>query len=86
MGDNDELLGIVTDGDLRRMMNKQKDFSTLQAKDIMSATPKVISPEEYAASALAIMQDKSITQLVVVEQKKLLGFVHLHDLLKEGLA
>lgn len=84
--DNDELLGIVTDGDLRRMLRDQKDFSTLQAKDIMNATPKVVSPEEYAASALAIMQEKSITQLVVVEDKRLLGFVHLHDLLKEGLA
>lgn len=89
VGDNDELLGIVTDGDLRRMLNRvadQKGFSTLQAKDIMNATPKVVSPEEYAASALAIMQEKSITQLVVVEDKRLLGFVHLHDLLKEGLA
>lgn len=86
VNEQDELLGIVTDGDLRRMLRYQKDFSTLQAKDIMNATPKVVSPEEYAASALAIMQEKSITQLVVVEDKKLLGFVHLHDLLKEGLA
>jgi arabinose-5-phosphate isomerase len=86
VGDNGELLGIVTDGDLRRMLRDQKDFSTLQAKDIMNATPKVVSSEEYAASALAIMQEKSITQLVVVEDKRLLGFVHLHDLLKEGLA
>lgn len=86
VNEKDELLGIVTDGDLRRMLRDQKDFSTLQAKDIMNATPKVVSPEEYAASALAIMQEKSITQLVVVEDKRLLGFVHLHDLLKEGLA
>jgi len=86
VGDNDELLGIVTDGDLRRMLRDQKDFSTLQAKDIMNATPKVVSSEEYAASALVIMQEKSITQLVVVEDKCLLGFVHLHDLLKEGLS
>ena len=86
VGDDDELLGIVTDGDLRRMLRDQKDFSTLQAKNIMNATPKVVSSEEYAASALAIMQEKSITQLVVVEDKRLLGFVHLHDLLKEGLA
>jgi arabinose-5-phosphate isomerase len=86
VGDNGELLGIVTDGDLRRMLRDQKDFSTLQAKDIMNATPKMVSSEEYAASALAIMQEKSITQLVIVEDKRLLGFVHLHDLLKEGLA
>lgn len=86
INEKDELLGIVTDGDLRRMLRDQKDFSTLQAKNIMNATPKVVSAEEYAASALAIMQEKSITQLVVVEGKRLLGFVHLHDLLKEGLA
>ncbi len=86
INEQDELLGIVTDGDLRRMLRDQKDFSTLQAKNIMNATPKVVSAEEYAASALAIMQEKSITQLVVVEGKRLLGFVHLHDLLKEGLA
>lgn len=86
VSDNDELLGIITDGDLRRMLRDKKDFSTLQAKDIMNATPKVVSSEEYAASALAIMQEKSITQLVVVENNRLLGFVHLHDLLKEGLA
>lgn len=86
VNEKDELLGIVTDGDLRRMLRDKKDFSTLQAKDIMNATPKVVAPEEYAASALAIMQEKSITQLVVVEDKHLLGFVHLHDLLKEGLA
>jgi len=86
VGENDELLGIVTDGDLRRMLRDQKDISTLQAKDIMNAQPKVVSSDEYAANALAIMQEKSITQLVVVEDKRLLGFVHLHDLLKEGLA
>ncbi|CAH0996005.1 Arabinose 5-phosphate isomerase KdsD [Emticicia aquatica] len=86
VNEKNELMGIITDGDLRRMLNNQKDFSTLQAKDIMNATPKVISPEEYAANALAIMQRQSITQLVVMEDKVALGFVHLHDLLKEGLA
>lgn len=91
VNENDELMGIITDGDLRRMLKRvsvynQKDFSVLQAKDIMNASPKVVLPDEYAANALAIMQEKSITQLVVVEDKKALGFVHLHDLLKEGLA
>ncbi|WP_064196209.1 MULTISPECIES: SIS domain-containing protein [Emticicia] len=86
VNDNNELQGIITDGDLRRMLNKQQDFSNLRAKDIMNATPKAVSPDEYAASALAIMQEKSITQLVVVEGRQLIGFVHLHDLLKEGLA
>ncbi|WP_259013939.1 KpsF/GutQ family sugar-phosphate isomerase [Emticicia fluvialis] len=80
-----QLLGIITDGDLRRMLNKKQDFTSLKATDIMTATPKTTSPDEYAVNALALMQEKSITQLVVVEEGKLLGFVHLHDLLKEGL-
>jgi arabinose-5-phosphate isomerase len=86
VNEQNELLGIVTDGDLRRMLTAQNDFSMLKAKDIMNPTPKTISADEYAANALAIMQEKSITQLVVVEEKAVLGFVHLHDLLKEGLA
>lgn len=86
VNEHNELLGIVTDGDLRRMLTTQNDFSMLKAKDIMNSTPKVISADEYAANALAIMQEKSITQLVVVDEKVVLGFVHLHDLLKEGLA
>jgi arabinose-5-phosphate isomerase len=90
VNEQNELLGIITDGDLRRMLKRtaahnQQDFSILQAKDIMNATPKVISPDDYAANALAIMQEKNITQLVVVDNKKVEGFVHLHDLLREGL-
>ena len=85
VNDENELLGIITDGDLRRMLNKQQDFSILQAKDIMNASPKVISADEYAANALALMQEKNITQLVVVDNKKVEGFIHLHDLLREGL-
>ncbi|WP_337042768.1 KpsF/GutQ family sugar-phosphate isomerase [Emticicia sp. 17c] len=83
--ETDTLLGIITDGDLRRMLNKQPDFATLKAQHIMTSSPKTISPDDYAATALALMQEKNITQLVVVEDSKLLGFVHLHDLLKEGL-
>ena len=83
--DENRLLGIITDGDLRRMLNKQQDFGSLKAKDIMTLSPKATSPDEYAVNALAVMQEKSITQLVVVEDGILLGFVHLHDLLKEGL-
>ena len=86
----DELLGIITDGDLRRMLKRvaarnQPDFSTLKAKEIMNPTPKVIAADEYAANALAMMQQKNITQLVVIEGRKVEGFIHLHDLLREGL-
>jgi arabinose-5-phosphate isomerase len=82
---NNDLVGIITDGDLRRMLNNTNDFSTLRAKDIMGISPKIIHPDEFAVNALVKMQDMNITQLVVTEDKKVLGFVHLHDLLKEGL-
>ena len=82
---NNDLVGIITDGDLRRMLNNTNDFSTLRAKDIMGISPKIIHPDEFAVNALVKMQDMNITQLVVSEDKKVLGFVHLHDLLKEGL-
>jgi arabinose-5-phosphate isomerase len=82
---NNDLVGIITDGDLRRMLNNTNDFSSLRAKDIMGISPKIIHPDEFAVNALVKMQDMNITQLVVTEDKKVLGFVHLHDLLKEGL-
>jgi arabinose-5-phosphate isomerase len=83
--ENDELAGIITDGDVRRMLNQYDNFAGLLAKDIMTISPKAVSPDAYAVEALQIMQEKNITQLVVVQNNKPLGFVHLHDLLKEGL-
>lgn len=82
-----QLAGIVTDGDLRRMLNR---FNTLQleglcASDIMTPSPLCIHPDDYAAQALKIMQDRSITQLIVAVDNQIKGFIHLHDLLKEGL-
>lgn len=82
---NDELLGIITDGDLRRMMEKYKNFTGITAQDIMNTSPCTVQPEDYAVHALHTMQEKNITQLVVAHEGKALGFVHLHDLLKEGL-
>ncbi len=81
------LAGIVTDGDLRRMLNQHRETELfhLTARDIMTPSPIAIAPDEYAVIALQLMQARSITQLVVVEDGKLKGFVHLHDLLKEGL-
>ncbi len=81
----DDLVGIITDGDLRRMLNKYENSTGLTAKDIMTAAPKMIEKEEYAMEALKIMQEKNITQLVVTEGKKMRGFIHLHDLIKEGI-
>jgi len=80
-----ELVGIITDGDLRRMLNKYDSTQGILAGDIMTPSPLTIEPDQYAAEALAIMQQKSITQLIVTKAGKFEGFVHLHDLLKEGL-
>ncbi|MBB6611221.1 KpsF/GutQ family sugar-phosphate isomerase [Pontibacter sp. Tf4] len=81
----DELVGIITDGDLRRMLDKYQSTEGIKATDIMTASPLTIEPDQYAAEAMAIMQDKNITQLIVTDSGKFEGFVHLHDLLKEGL-
>jgi len=80
-----ELLGIVTDGDIRRAMEKEDDLLKINAKDIMSTTAKSVEKGDYAVKALNIMQQNSISQVVVLDRKKVVGFVHLHDLLKEGL-
>ncbi len=80
------LLGIVTDGDLRRMLARPAvDFRTLHAADILSAHPKTIGPDALAVDALALLREHSITQLVVVEGDRYLGMLHLHDLVREGL-
>lgn len=83
---NEKLLaGVITDGDLRRKLREKIDIFALTAKDLMSTSPKTISKNEYAVNALNKMQELSITQLVVEDNGEVLGFVHLHDLLKEGL-
>ncbi|MEA5427131.1 KpsF/GutQ family sugar-phosphate isomerase [Arcicella lustrica] len=82
---NNQVTGIITDGDVRRMLNVHDNLTGLTAKDIMTVSPKSIHPDAFAVEALQLMQEKSITQLVVVEDGKPLGFVHIHDLLKEGL-
>ena len=81
----DILLGIITDGDLRRMLEKNISLDGVTAADIMTVTPKSIGPDELAVDALDLMRKRSITQLVVVENEKYLGFIHLHDLIREGL-
>lgn len=85
VNNKDELQGIITDGDIRRMLEKNMSIDKIQAKDIMSLNPKTIKKEDYAVKAMNLMQQNNITQLIVVDDKKVLGFVHLHDLLKEGI-
>ncbi len=80
-----EMMGIITDGDLRRMLQKNINIGDLKAADIMTQNPRSIQKDEYAVKALHIMQENNITQLPVMDEKKLVGFVHLHDLLKEGI-
>jgi arabinose-5-phosphate isomerase len=79
------LKGIITDGDLRRMLQKTLDIQFLTAKDIMTVSPKTISVDEFAIRALNLMRNHNITQLVALDGEKIAGFVHIHDLMKEGI-
>jgi arabinose-5-phosphate isomerase len=85
VNEQQELMGIITDGDLRRMLQKKMDFSATEAQDIMSANPKHVEPTAMAIKAFNIMEANSITQLAVVENNKYLGMIHLHDILREGI-
>jgi len=78
------IVGIITDGDLRRMLVKTDTLKGIKAKDIMSVNPKTISPETFAINAFEIMRKNNITSLIVSENKEYLGLIHIHDLLKEG--
>lgn len=82
---NKKLLGIITDGDLRRMLEKKTSFEGVNAKEIMTAHPKSVDKDMMAVEALQLMKKHNITQVVVVSKEKYLGFVHLHDLLREGI-
>lgn len=83
---DNNIIGIITDGDLRRMLDKyDKNTFSLKAKDIMSKNPKTISKDELATNALEIIKNNNITQLIVAENNKYLGMLHLHDIIKEGI-
>jgi arabinose-5-phosphate isomerase len=83
-GENN-LLGLITDGDLRRMLEKNVPIDRVKADDIMTANPKTIRPGELAVEALDALRKNEITQLVVSENGKYYGIIHLHDLIREGL-
>ncbi len=86
VGDQGQLLGIITDGDLRRLIELKQDISQVHAKDMMAGQPKTISKDTLAAKAVKVMQDHSITSLVAInEEKKIEGIIHLHDILKAGI-
>ena len=81
----DTVLGIITDGDIRRMLEKGKDINKVTAKDIMSPSPKTVSVEEMAINAFYLMEKNKITQLIVCKDDKYKGMLHLHDILQEGI-
>lgn len=83
--DEGKLKGIITDGDLRRMLQKTLDIQSLRASDIMTVNPKTISSDEFAIRALNLMRNHNITQLVAMNGDKIAGFVHIHELMKEGI-
>lgn len=79
------LMGIITDGDVRRMLEQHDNISQLQAKDIYSKSPKTIAPQALAVEALNVMKKHDITQLIVMDNAEYTGVLHLHDLLREGI-
>ena len=85
LNEQKELIGVITDGDLRRMLEKGGDLEKTTAKDIMGISPKTVNQEALAVHALDIMRKNNITQLLVAEEKNYVGVIHLHDLIREGL-
>ena len=83
--ENDIIVGIITDGDLRRMLSTTDDFTSLTAKDIMSNNPKRINADAMAIDAMEIMETYGISQLLVEDNGKYAGVVHIHELIKEGI-
>ena len=83
--ENNIVVGIVTDGDIRRMLNNRDTFTDLTAQDIMTKNPKNINSSILVSEALYILENNSITQLVVIDENEYKGILHLHDILKEGI-
>jgi arabinose-5-phosphate isomerase len=83
--ENDQVIGIITDGDIRRMLNNRDTFSDLTAKDIMTKKPKHIPSSILVSEALNVLENNAITQLVVIDDQEYKGILHLHDILKEGI-
>lgn len=83
--ENNKVIGIITDGDLRRMLSKTDNFSAYTANDIMSANPKCIDNDAMAVDAMELMETNGISQLLVEKNGNYAGVVHLHDLIKEGI-
>ncbi|GAA4316486.1 KpsF/GutQ family sugar-phosphate isomerase [Pontixanthobacter gangjinensis] len=83
--ENDKIVGIITDGDIRRMLKDHSEIKGLKAKDIMSKNPKTIEQDTLAVEALEVLEKNQISQLLAVENGKYAGVVHLHNLIREGI-
>lgn len=83
--EKDKIVGIITDGDIRRMLNNRDTIAEVIASDIMSKNPKTIEATTLVIEALQILEHNAITQLIVVDKQKYVGVLHLHDILKEGI-
>lgn len=83
--DDNKVIGIITDGDIRRMLNERDSFADLTAKDIMTKNPKTTHSEAMVIDAFHLMENFKITQLIVVDDSEFKGVLHLHDILKEGI-
>lgn len=81
----DDILGVITDGDIRRMLENHSNLENIKAKDLMNSNPKKIDAEELALLALEIIKKNNITQILVTKNDHYFGLVHLHDLLQEGI-
>lgn len=82
---NDKIVGIVTDGDIRRMLNKYENINGLKAKDIMTTSPKTIGKDVLAIKALKVMRSNGLSQLLAMDGEEYVGVVHLHNLINEGI-
>ena len=78
-------MGVITDGDIRRMLEQYSNLQDLTAAQIAHAAPITISPNALAVEALALMEKNDISQLIVADEKKYIGMIHIHDLMKEGI-
>jgi len=83
--ENNKIVGVITDGDLRRMLTRDTNFQSLTAKDIMCINPKSIANSSLAVDALGIMETHSISQLLAVEGEQYVGMLNIHDLFREGI-
>lgn len=85
LDENEKVLGIITDGDIRRMLENHSSIQDLTATSILHAGPITIAPEALAVEALALMEQKDISQLIVAKGNTFVGMIHIHDLMKEGI-